>query len=115
MRRSHCCGEALPGDDAIAMLGPVLGRGDLDTGRRMAQTNSRIGLVAMLAASTRRPERFHAHVCRINRDDRFIGVRYLDQRDCGTVPPTLLLFRWDSLHALCTDQPGQQTDVKAAQ
>ena len=69
----------------------------------------------MLTASTGCPERIHTHISLINRDGRFIGVRYLDQRDCGTVPPTLVLGRRDSLHAMCTDHPGQQANVKAAQ
>ena len=111
-----CCDgscEPLPGDDAVAMLRPIFGGGRLDARWDVAQTNGGVGLVAMLATSAGRSERFDTHIPPINRDGEFIGIGDFDQGGRRAMAASLFLCGRDSLHTMRRDHARQQANVKA--
>ena len=105
--------EPLRGDHAVAMLRPIFGGGHLDPRWDMAHTNGRVGLVAMLATSARRSERFDTHIPPTNRDGEFIGIGHFDQGDRRAMSASLFLCGRDSLHTMRPDHARQQANVKA--
>lgn len=101
---TECFGEPSPRTLPVLMLAAFLRRSDHDPGRQVRQTHTRVGLVAVLAASPRGTERVNAHVASRNLD--LGGPAFIDDGDdhMTGVPAAALLSDRNPLDAMVANQ-----------